>query len=285
MVRRWLRQPADRLHPLADGTLAAARAEAWLRQSCLPWRWLADDEAVAQHRASIRPALTLTITSRILFSERSLNAASGDWFNVHPGLLPRYAGASPGPYMFLDGVGGCTIHRMAVRVDAGSVIDHAPLAQPLGDDGAHYFFEQLPVHTAGRIACLLGHWRTGEPWPVLAPPDPSALRHCSSKRLAHDRRLDWRLAPARVARWVVALARIAPAWLVNAKGGRVDVMAAAVRPSSGAADIGVPGTVLSVDGRWVDIACSGGVVALRCRGLPGMVVGQRLPLPAGGETP
>ncbi|MBL8349980.1 MAG: hypothetical protein JNL87_06660 [Burkholderiaceae bacterium] len=276
-IRRAVQRPADRLHALADGTLAAGAAERFLRRQPIDWRWLPDDEAVRQRRAALRPALTLTITSRVLFSARTLDDTAGDWLNVHPGLLPDYAGASPGPYMFADGVGGCTIHRMAARIDAGAVIDRAPMAEPLGHDGGSYFFQRLPGHTAARVGALLQRWRAGDAIAESGPIDPAALRHCSSRRLARDRRLDWQWSAQRLVRWVSALAAIAPAWIVDGRGRRLQVMAAVARePAASAA----PGTVLSVQGRWVEVACSGGAIALRCRGRPGLAPGQSLPVAA-----
>lgn len=276
-ARRSLLRPADRLHPLADGTLAAGAAERFLREHHLDWRWLPDDEAVWQWRAARRPSLTLTLTSRVLFSSRTLDDMPGDWFNVHPGLLPEYAGASPGPYMFLDGVGGCTIHRMVARVDAGAVIDRAPMAEPLGEDGGTFFFERLPVHTASRVGLLLQRWRAGEPWTASPAPDPATLTHCSSRRLARDRRLDWGWSPARLARWVAALAAMAPAWFDDGRGRRVEVMEARVAGAGTLRDA-APGTVLAVQGRWIEVAGHGGTIGLRCRTRPGVATGQVLPL-------
>ena len=282
-VRRVLQPPADRLHPLADGTLVAAAAERFLSEQRLSWQWLPDDEAVRHRRAVLRPALTLTITSRVLFTARTLYESPGDWFNVHPGLLPDYAGASPGPYMFADGVGGCTIHRMAARVDAGAVFDCAPMSEPLGEDGGSYFFQRLPLHTAARVGALLQRWRAGEPWIESPPPDPAALRHCSSKRLARDRWLDWRWPPERLVRWVTALAALAPAGFDDGRGRRMEVMAAIVCTSAGPLNVTAPGTVQSVQGRWVEIACRDGTVALRCRSRPTLTPGQVLPLPLAEE--
>lgn len=280
--RRAMQRPPDRLHPLADGTLAAGDAERFLRQQALPWAWLGSDEAVRGYRAALQPSLTLTITSRVLFSPGTLAAGPGDWFNVHPGLLPGYAGASPGPYMFLDGVGGCTIHRMAVRIDAGAVVDLAPMPGPLGEEGGGFFFDRLPVHTAARVGALLQRWQAGEPWPDQPAPDPAALRHCSSKRLAQDRRLDWTWPAPRLARWVAALAAMAPAWFDDGRGRRVEVMAAGATEAAGDAAGQAPGRVLATEGRWITVACAGGSVRLRCRlrpGVrPGVQAGEQLPV-------
>lgn len=280
-LRYFSRARPDRVHPAADGVLSAGPSEDWLRRSGASWQWTADDSAVRALRLRLQPELTLTITSRVLFSARTLSEPAGAWFNVHPGLLPDYAGASPAPYMFLDGLGGCTIHEMVERVDAGAVIDLAPMSGDLGADVGEYFFERLPAHTAQRVAALIERWRLGVPIPRL-PPGGRTLRHCSSARLAADRRLDWSWPARRLERWVRALAAIAPAWWDDGHGHRIEVMAGAVDP---AGDATAPGTVLWRRGRWVRVACGDGAVALRCRRTPRARVGQPLPLVDSGTTP
>lgn len=272
-LRRNCMRPEDRIHLLADATVCSRTAERWLGEIGWPPQWLADDGQVRRLRLAMRPALTLTLTSRILFSARTLQEPGGDWLNVHPGLLPEYAGAAPGPYMFFDGVGGITIHHMALKVDAGAIVDRAPNAEPLGDDVGEYFFGRLPAHTAARLQSLLGGWLDSGKLPAAPAAQAGPLHHCTSARLAADRQLDWRLAPHRSVRWVRSLAALAPAWWLDGQR-RVEVMdAAAVRESGCAAE---PGVVVRVDGRWIDVGCGDGVVALRCRSRPGVAVGQLL---------
>ena len=279
---RWaLRRPADRVHHLADGTLAAGAAERFLQAQGMPCCWLASDEAVRAHRAALRPALTLTITSRVLFSARTLadaDAGGGEWLNVHPGLLPEYAGASPAPYMFLAGCGGCTIHVMAAKVDAGAVVDRSPMAGDLGRDGGDYFFHRLPRHTAGRVEELLRDWADGRGRAGAATAQSQPLRHCTSRRLALDRQLDWRWPVDRLVRWVRALAAFAPAWYDDGHGHRIEVMAAEPGAPVAATAPAVPGTLQGSQGRQIVVACGDGTVALRCRARPRVQAGQCLPL-------
>jgi methionyl-tRNA formyltransferase len=280
----WLRYHArarnDRVHRLTDASLCVASSERFLRRSGAAWQWLGSDDEVRSLRSVLRPALTLTITSRIVFTARTLAEPGGAWFNVHPGLLPDYAGASPAPYMFLDGIGGCTIHQMAERVDAGAVVDLAPMEGEVGRDGGEYFFERLPVHTARRVATLIDRWHREAP--LATVPLRSTLRHCTKARLAFDRRLDWCWPAPRLERWVHALAAIAPAWWVDVQGRRVEVMQAralAMKPEV------EPGTVLRRHQRWVDIACGDGAIALRCRSAPRAAGGDSLPAIAEQRPP
>lgn len=206
--RRACRRREDRLHRLAEGSLSAADAKRVLGRLGLHGHWLESDEVMRKLRLELRPELPLAIIARILISPRTLPEPGGDWLNLHPGLLPGCAGASPAPYIFLDRVGGCTIHRMAAQVDAGSIVELAPMPGPLGADIGEYFFERLPVRAAGRLADLLRRRGAGQARPELGAPGVQVLRHCSSKRLAADRRLDWRWNAERLcagfARWPLA---------------------------------------------------------------------------------
>ena len=67
--------------------------------------------------------------------------------HVHPGLLPRYAGASPDPCRFFDGTAESTIYRMAVGI--------AQIDGDLGTDGGSLLYEHLPRPAAERIVDVL----------------------------------------------------------------------------------------------------------------------------------
>jgi methionyl-tRNA formyltransferase len=275
-LRHHARAPGDRVHPLADATLSASPTERWLHQADVTWQWAADDNEVRALRQRLLPELTLTITSRVLFSARTLAEPGGTWLNVHAGLLPDYAGASPAPYMFMDGVGGCTIHEMVERIDAGAVIDLAPMEGDLGPTVGDYYFHRLPMHTARRVAGVIERWRIGT-LTCESQTTGRPLHHRSSSRLASDRQLNWRWPAQRVERWVRSLAAIAPAWWVGPGGHRrVEVMEA--RSLSGAAPA-APGSVLRRQGRWIEVACADAAVVLRCRTTPAVNAGESLPNP------
>jgi methionyl-tRNA formyltransferase len=258
---------------LANSTLCSRDAEEWLRVQAIPWRWLRDDEEVCSYRKSLMPVLTLTLTSRVLFSAHTLQTPLADWFNVHPGLLPAYAGAVPSPYMFMDGVGGCSIHVMSERIDAGALVDMAPMQGPLGVDGGEYFFERLPEHTAARVALFIRRWREGRLQMKLV--EPGNLRFCSSAKLRSDRQLDWAWPPDLLVRWVKALVPIAPAWWIDGAGRRIEVVDASV---SIGAPSNSPGTLMRRDGRWVEVSCLGGAALLLCRRRIRAKVGSVLPM-------
>ena len=280
---RWLAARArlrwrNLRHPLgsfADGALAAMRARRWLASRGREGAWLARDEDVRRARLAWRPDLTLTITSRIIFSDATLSSGGGDWLNVHPGLLPLYAGASPVPYMFLDGNAGCTIHRMVTGVDAGAVVDSARIEGDLGADGGVLLYELLPRLAAARIVEVLQRWRAGTLESRVQ--DVGALRHRSSAQLQRDRRLDWSWDASLLARWVRALMPFAPAYFIDRGGRRREVRAAVVDAEPVA---GPPGAVLDRRGERVRVACRGGSVWLECCTSPRLSVGDSLAIAA-----
>lgn len=261
-VRLWWRGPKHPHAWRAEGALAGHDAARWLASRNYRCHWVATDDDVRRLRTAVAPDLTLTITSRIIFSEQTLAAGRGDWLNVHPGLLPDYAGASPVPYMFIDRRAGCTIHRMAVGVDAGAIVDTAALAGDLGADGGALLYERLPGLAAQRIVAVLEQWRAGRL--QSHEQDPLTLAHRSQAQLRHDRRLRWTMPPESLVRWVRALMPFAPAHLIDVRGCRRDVHAAEVDAASTAP----PGTVLHNRGHRIRVACMSGSVWLVCASPP-----------------
>ncbi len=276
---RWLAARArlqlqDLRHPrawLAEGALAGMEASRWLSSRRYEYRWLERDEDVRRLRAEWAPDLTLTITSRIIFKEQTLTSGTGDWLNVHPGLLPRYAGASPGPYMFLDGTAGCTIHRMAAGIDTGAVVDISRIDGDLGDDGGSLLYDHLPRLAAERIVDVLQRWRDGRL--ESQEQDASALRHCTTAQLRRDRQLDWSWEASVLVRWVRALMPFAPAWFIDPSGRHCTVRAADVHAEP---EVAAPGSVLEKQGGRVRVACRGGSVWLECCARPNLRAGDRL---------
>lgn len=256
---------------LAEGALAGMEADHWLAARGYEFLWLERDEDVRRARAEWGPDLTLTITSRIIFAERTLNSGSGDWLNVHPGLLPHFAGASPAPYMFLHGTAGCTIHRMAAGIDAGPVVDIARIDGDLGLDGGALLYELLPDLAAERIVDVLQRWHDGTL--ESRNQDAGELRHCSSAQLRRDRQLDWSWEAPMLARWVQALMPFAPAYFIDRSGRHREVRGAVALAEPVA---GVPGTVLEKQGGRVRVACRAGSVWLECCARPKLHLGDTL---------
>lgn len=273
-IRLWWKGPTHRLAELADTTLSASLAARWLATAGYPYEWVHTDAEVGALRRMWRPSLTLTISSRIIFSAQTLASSPGEWWNLHPGLLPHYAGASPTPYMFADGRAGCSIHRMVDRVDAGPLLDVAELGTDLGRNGGELYFERLPQLAAARLLDLLTQRQNGRlsAWPQQTDP----LMHRTAARLLRDRTLRWQQSAARLIRWVEALMPFAPALLKLPDGTTSRVFEAVAVPDGTASR---PGTVLEVKGRSVTVACMDHAVRLHCDRRVRVAVGSLLPEP------
>lgn len=274
LARLWWQGPPHRLAKLADTTLAASLAARWLADVGYRPTWVHTDAEIAALRRTLQPALTLTISSRIIFSADTLASAPGEWWNVHPGLLPHYAGASPTPYMFADGRAGCSIHRMVGRVDAGPLLDVTELGTDLGRDGGELYFERLPQLAAARLLDLLARWRNGRLVEQSGQTGP--LVHRTSARLQRDRVLHWQQPAGQLVRWVDALMPFAPAMLRVPDGQALRVFEAVALPGRTAA---LAGTVLDVHGRSVTVACLDHAVRLHCDRRPRTAVGTLLSEP------
>ncbi|TXN25297.1 formyl transferase [Methylobacterium sp. WL30] len=68
---------------------------------------------------------------QILAGETIARARLGG-LNVHPGLLPRHRGPVPTIHALAEGPDafGVTVHRLAVAIDAGAILEQAPVALP-----------------------------------------------------------------------------------------------------------------------------------------------------------
>jgi methionyl-tRNA formyltransferase len=83
--------------------------------------------------AELRPALLLGAGATHVFSASTLALPSVAAINLHPSLLPRYAGISPYFWALANGDErtGATLHQMVARLDAGPIIEQR--ARPLAE--------------------------------------------------------------------------------------------------------------------------------------------------------
>lgn len=117
--------------------------------------------------------------------------------NLHPGLLPRYAGCHPVAWSILNGErhAGATLHYMTEKVDMGDIVAQA--AVPIGPETtAGALYQQVTDAAFGLFAStypLLLEGKAGR-----CPQDPSEIRYYSyrsldfqeGRRLAFDRPTD-----------------------------------------------------------------------------------------------
>ncbi len=219
-----------------------------------------------------QPDLILTITSRIIFSPGTIKSGSHLWLNVHPGVLPAYAGAAPAPYMYRDGLGGSTIHLMAEKVDAGDIVDSYRFSEGLGRNVGEYFFDILPGVIADRIIAVTKRWEDGTL--TFTRQNADQLEYRTNAGLTRDRVINWNQTGDHLERWIRALYPLAPACFRTPMGRDIEIVRATVLKQSLAAT--TPGLVIASNGRLCDIETLDSVIRIETATAHHLTVGVRL---------
>ena len=70
------------------------------------------------------PDIILTYRCPFIIPEYIYSTASKGAYNLHPSLLPKYAGLNPWEDMMKsnDRYGGVTLHRLSMQIDCGEII-------------------------------------------------------------------------------------------------------------------------------------------------------------------
>ena len=75
------------------------------------------------------PELLVVVAYGKIFGPRFLSLFDHGGINLHPSLLPKFRGPAPIPAAILSGqsVTGCTVQRVAPKMDAGAILDQVRL--------------------------------------------------------------------------------------------------------------------------------------------------------------
>jgi len=230
----------------------------------------------------------ININSTVLLPASILTLPRAGALNMHPGLLPEYAGLHTHQWALRNGEAECgaTIHFIEPRVDAGDIVVQRRVPIEPADTGLSLFYKCIREGTRGMhqvVEMILA----GQPLPRLRP-DPSRY-HLYRQRDALDGRVDWRWTAEQVERFVRA-GNYAPlssptytAWLDPLPGGTLELLKGTPLPAVSAD----PGTVFHPGtDQPPAVACAGSALRLdqvRLRGgseLLGPAELRRL-LPAG----
>lgn len=142
-----------RLSALASGapTLAALA-----RRHAIPVRRvgrLSDIEGLEGEIERTGADTLMTIMTPQLIPASIIDVFGRRAVNVHPSLLPKYAGPRPRQTMLLDGkaddYGGVTFHRLTPKLDAGPII--AQRAQPFSETPHFAAWDTALARAAGEI--------------------------------------------------------------------------------------------------------------------------------------
>jgi methionyl-tRNA formyltransferase len=186
------------------------------------------EPAFVDQLAALRPEIGILADYGKLLPPAILDLPPGGILNLHPSLLPRHRGATPIPAAILEGDAetGVTLFRMDAGMDTGPIVASESIPLPGGAD-APSLESQLAAVAAGLLRRTLGPWLQGTlPAAAQSPDGVSATRPFRRE----DGRLDTRRSAAALERQVRAL-RPWPGTFVDAGGGRIAVLRAAVVPS------------------------------------------------------
>lgn len=162
---------ADRLGRPKSVAALAARAG-------IPVRQLAsiNDEAYLRTLGDRGVDVLLSVSAPEIFRPAALQACPHA-INIHNGKLPFYRGMMPTFWALLQGESEITItvHTMAEKLDAGSVLREYPV--PIGPRDSQFDLSARAKEVAGReVARLLARLGTPE-WPTPVPVDMSQKRY------------------------------------------------------------------------------------------------------------
>lgn len=264
--------PKDSCMQFRHPVLATGHLHRVLRRFRIIHESIATDADARRAIDRQQPDLILTITSRIIFSHGTINSGSHLWLNVHPGILPAYAGAAPAPYMYRDGQGGSTIHVMAEKVDAGDIVDCFRFTEGLGRNVGEYFFGVLPGVVADRIIAVTKQWEGGTL--CFSRQNADQLEYRTNSGLARDRAIDWHQTGDQLERWIRALYPLAPAYFRTPGGRTIEIVRATVLKRSLVATS--PGLVIASHGRLCDIETLDGVIRIKSAATHHLTVGDRI---------
>jgi phosphoribosylglycinamide formyltransferase-1 len=147
----------------AAGDLAGVAAAAGVAHAQLAGRRDAVEGQLAEALAGVDPDLIVLTFDRIL-AAALVDRYAGQIINVHPALLPAFAGTHAMDRTLASGsrFGGATIHEVTAEVDAGPIVAQAVLATIDGESAEAYgrrlygllepmFLQVLRWYATGRV--------------------------------------------------------------------------------------------------------------------------------------
>ncbi|HTP40020.1 MAG TPA: formyltransferase [Steroidobacteraceae bacterium] len=200
---------------------SVARHAAWHGIPCIT---PADPHApaVLQQLRAARPDFLFSFYYRSMLGAEVLELAPRGAYNMHGSLLPKYRGRVPVNWAVLKGEThtGATLHRMAVKPDAGDIV--AQQAVPiLPDDTAVEVFRKVCVAAEIALDGVLPALLAGRA--VHTPQDLAAGSYFGG-RTARDGAIDWRAGVQAVHNLVRAVAPPYPGAMSEAGGEPLRVL-------------------------------------------------------------
>lgn len=136
--------------------------------------------------------VVLNVHSLYVVHGDALDVPRFGWYNLHPGLLPEYAGLNTVSWAICRGerTHGVTIHRMAPRVDAGAICYQERFAITQDDTGLSLSAKCVRVGVRLILDLVEALGRDPASVPSIQQ-DPAAIRYFRRDELPGDGRFTW----------------------------------------------------------------------------------------------
>lgn len=188
--------------------------------------------AFVEKLQALAPDYLFSFYYRHLLSPEVLATARRGGYNMHGSLLPKYRGRVPVNWAVLRGEHetGATLHRMAVKPDAGDIVDRMPVPI-LPDDLAVDVFRKVTV--AAEIVLNRSLPALLEGTAAHVEQDLSQGSYFGARK-PEDGRIDWSQAARAIHDLVRAVAPPYPGAFTEIAGRRLDIHRTRVLSEQGA---------------------------------------------------
>jgi methionyl-tRNA formyltransferase len=172
-------------------------------------------EVLAQVRAA-RPDFLFSFYYRCMLGPELLSLPARGAYNMHGSLLPKYRGRVPVNWAVLRGETqtGATLHAMAIKPDAGDIVD-AEAVPILPDDTAVEVFRKVTVAAETALYRCLPDLIAGT---ARHTPQDLAAGSYFGRRTARDGAIDWRAGARAAHNLIRAVAPPYPGAYTQAQG-------------------------------------------------------------------
>ena len=121
------------------------------------------EDATVEELTALQPDVFAVVAYGRILPQRVLDIPTKGSVNIHASLLPQYRGSAPYQWAVLDGLKetGVTAQHMALKMDAGDVIDVAKT--PIGEnETAGELLDRLAVLGADLLSSVLTRFAEGD---------------------------------------------------------------------------------------------------------------------------
>ena len=218
-----------------------------------PENFRADEDV--QVLRDLKPDVCAVVAYGRILPQRVLDIAALGNVNIHASLLPQYRGSAPYQWAVLDGLTetGVTAQHMALKMDAGDVIDVAKC--PIGgNETAGELLERLAVLGADLLSDVLKKFESGRPEGIPQDEAKVSFAPMLDKTMCP---IDWNKTAQQVHNQVRGL-HPWPVATMELKGHKFKVHATAIVDGKGE-----PGEILGLTKTGLVIACGEGAIEVR----------------------